>query len=59
MNTLNLADIGHSQSEGSNESGLRRISFGSSKSTNPQFEKFRKNLKGMYFSKSSESYIPH
>ncbi len=59
MNTLNLAEIGrHSQSEGSNEADANRISFGSSKSSNPQLEKFRKNLKSTY-SNSHESYIPH
>ncbi len=50
MNTLNLAEIGrHSQSEGSNEADANRISFGSSKSSNPQLEKFRKNLKSNIF----------
>ena len=58
MTTLNLAELGlSSQSEGSNETDANRISFGSSKSNNPQLEKFRKNLKST-FSKSSESYIP-
>jgi len=59
MNTLNLADIGrHSQSEESNESDLKTISFGSSKSNNPQLEKFRKNLKSI-FSNTYETYILH
>ena len=59
MNTLNLTELGRSShSEGSHEADANRISFGSSKSHNPQLEKFRKNLKGT-FSKSYESYIPH